>query len=186
MYTDDIPELPSLLFIVMLIAAGTWIVTLTYIVQVVRSQAERNRQGQINQGNNETAGDREEGRCHQNEDDGLSASFAALIRTIEDQGRRDRDEERREDSGNAFREGLTILLLSGTLVAISWHVVDLARFFHEGNADRGGAGEVVVIRHSVAPVLCAHIRQFCHTPPGEWTAGISGVEADSLGSRRAG
>jgi hypothetical protein len=121
--------LMPLLFLVGLIAVGTWIVTLTHIALLIRSRAKRNRQRRIDQRDDEVAGEPEEGNRGQHEADGLSSNFAALIRAIENQGRRNRDEERREDNGNAFREGLAILLLSATLLAISWQVIEMIKVY---------------------------------------------------------
>ena len=119
MHSEDDGGLLPLLFIVALIAAGTWIVTLSHIALLIRSRTKRHGQREIDQGDQEIATDSRERERGYNENDRLSANFAALIRTIEDQGRRTRNEERREDKGSSFREGLTILLLSGTLLAIS-------------------------------------------------------------------
>jgi hypothetical protein len=51
---------------------------------------------------------------------GLSADFAALINAINNQGRANREEEKREDRGKSFRDKVNIFILGFTFVALAW------------------------------------------------------------------
>jgi hypothetical protein len=59
----------------------------------------------------------------------FSAGISALIHAIRYEGRANRREERREDSGKAFREKLTIGLIALTLFAVGWQVREMVRVY---------------------------------------------------------
>jgi len=63
------------------------------------------------------------------EPNGPSADFAALINAIAAEGRAARDEDQREDSGKRFREWLTIILLTLTVVAVGWQVSEMIKAY---------------------------------------------------------
>lgn len=129
MSPSETPGLSPILFIGAIIAAGTWVVVLSHIALLTRSQAKRYRQRWIDQRNDKITGNREKGEGDDHKSDSLSPDFSALIHAIQDQGRRSRDEGKREDNGRTFREGLTILLLCATLLAISWQVYEMIKVY---------------------------------------------------------
>ena len=49
-----------------------------------------------------------------------AADFAALIDTIHNEASANRNQEKREDSGQQFRDYVTLFILVATLVALSW------------------------------------------------------------------
>lgn len=61
--------------------------------------------------------------------DAIAAGFSALIDRIRYEGKANRGEERREDSGKAFREKITIGLIVATLIAIGWQVREMIRVY---------------------------------------------------------
>jgi hypothetical protein len=165
-------DLSTLLFIVLIVAAGTWIVTLTHIALLIRSRAERNRQRKFDQCVDELTGESKKGELTQHKDDGVAADFSALIRAIEDQGRRNRTEERREDHGKAFREGLTILLLCGTLLAIGWQVAEMIKVYTPVEVQAIAANEQAKTAEDVEKrQLRAYVAANVITPLNDYSAG---------------
>lgn len=72
----------------------------------------------------------EEKRDGANEEpDGPSADFAALIHAIKTEGRAYRSEEKREDRGKKFREWVTIALIACTLAAVCWQVYEMIKVY---------------------------------------------------------
>jgi len=58
-----------------------------------------------------------------------AADFAALINTIKSEGIAFRKEEQREDRGKKFREWITVVLVTLTLVAIGWQVHEMIKVY---------------------------------------------------------
>jgi hypothetical protein len=77
----------------------------------------------------EPTSDEKEGQSRKGDRSGASADFAALIDVIRDEGKANRDEERREDRGKAFREKLTVFLLCLTVIAIGWQVYEMIHVY---------------------------------------------------------
>ena len=75
-----------------------------------------------------SSGDRKK-RAEDNENWAPSADFAALIKTIKNQGRAYRREEQREDRGHARRERITIGLLFLTVIGIFWQIYEMIHVY---------------------------------------------------------
>jgi hypothetical protein len=75
-----------------------------------------------------TSGQKKEPAKDDNQN-GQSADFAALIDAIKAEGRAYRAEEQREDKGKTFREWITVFLLGLTMIAIFWQVHEMINVY---------------------------------------------------------
>ncbi|WP_439407941.1 hypothetical protein ACNJX9_04425 [Bradyrhizobium sp. DASA03076] len=60
---------------------------------------------------------------------GVSDDFAALIDTLRQEGRALRREEQREDRGKKFREWVTIIVITMTLIAVCYQVYEMIKVY---------------------------------------------------------
>jgi len=77
----------------------------------------------------EATTDSEADQSRENNLTGVSPDFTALINAIRNEAKANRGEERREDGGKAFREKITIGLITATVIAVGWQVHEMIKVY---------------------------------------------------------